>query len=169
LDRPAPDDGPEPYRTTPRRLSRQIRDRASECADLAIRLAELAACLKPGPIDDAIEALQGMASILSNHSIAVLFGKAEILPELCDGTHQPDRPLLDVIEARPLARVAEAIAPAVAARGDTDPVWEGMTDHHGDNSIVGASEPLRLPLDHPQAEPARAAARRRNGRKGGGS
>jgi hypothetical protein len=147
-NRPAPDDGPEPYRTTPRRLSRQIRDRSVECADLAIRLRELAAFLKEGPLDVAVQELLHLSSMLSTHSIAVLVGKAEILPELADGDYRPVRPLLDAIESAPIRRAAEAIAPAILARGDTA---EGFLDH----GCNGACEPTA------------ASTRRRKSAKGG--
>jgi hypothetical protein len=104
---PSPDDGPEPYRTTPRRLSRQIRDRSIECADLAIRIRELSAFVKAGPLDVAVQELLSLSAMLSAHSIAVLVGKAEILPELADGNYQPDRPLLDAIKAAEARRAAE--------------------------------------------------------------
>jgi hypothetical protein len=144
---------------TPRRLSRQIRDRAVACADLSLQVRELAAWVRPGSeLARVALDLSSASEALSSCSIAVLLGRTEILPELAEARHQPPRPLLDAIEARQLHDIADQIAPAVAARGDTDPAW--------------ADQPVpTVAPEHPAAAPARAAARRRKAgaTRGGGA
>jgi hypothetical protein len=158
--RPEPDDGPEPYRTTPRRLSKQIRERASELADLAIRIRELAAQVPEGKLDVAVNELLALTALLSEQSIAVLVGKVEILDGLVDDKHRPERPILDAIEIAPLNRIADDVAPAIAARGDTGPSW---ADDNGASWAAPSNGSVRPPPEHPAAGPARAAAKRRKG------
>ena len=135
-DPPSPDDGPETYRTTPRRVSAQIRDRSIELSGLAIRLRELAACTATERADRIVQALTGLAGELSSLSIDVLHGRVALREELLDKQHRPERPLIDLIEAAPVNRLADQVAPAIAARGDTA---EGFLDHHGCNGCEPAA------------------------------
>jgi hypothetical protein len=114
---------------------------------MAIRIRELAAFLRAGPLDVAVQELLTLSSMLSAHSIAVLVGKAEILPELADRSHQPDRPLLDAIEA------------ATVDIGAGDPIR--IPNEHP--AAVPAREAARRRKTHP-TDPTNPTA---NGRKAG--
>lgn len=145
---PQPDDGPEPYRTTPKRFSHQVETWAVQIAELAIRGRKLGILIKDPRVDEAVNTMMRLTRDLSDLAAGIMVGRVEIVPEFTDSRHQPERPLLDHIESAPVRRAAEAIAPAVALRGNSDPAWR--------------DEPVTSPSPaHPAAEPARAAARRR--------
>lgn len=126
--KPEPDDGPAAYKTTPRRLSTSLRGLAGEAAELALRVRELEPLIAGSTIADAANDLIAVCQTLSAVSVRVLIGRTAIVAEFTDPKYQPDRPLLDAIEAKPVRRVAEAIAERVGERGDTAPGWEADGD-----------------------------------------
>lgn len=122
---PAGDDGPEPFRTTPRRLARQIEDFAVAVAELATRRRKLGVFVRDARLRRSVEALLEVAADLSRLGADVLVGKVEIEHEFCDPAHVPERPLIDKIEAEAIGRrLTDAERERIVERGDTDPEWQ---------------------------------------------
>jgi hypothetical protein len=177
--RPEPDDTPAPELTTPMRVAAKLLAIATQASRLRIRARGLALYLHPerslGP--DHHDCLASLAQELAlagdlatDLASAIRVGQVLLDERYLDPSCRPGRPLLDAIEHAPLRRAADGIAPAVAARGDTDPAYtEALARSYATEFDPADSEPLRLPVEHPQAEPARQAARRRKARaaKGG--
>jgi hypothetical protein len=177
--KPKPDDGPEPELVTPKRAAAELLAIASRASQLRIRARSLALYLTTA---EARECLADLASTLATAgdratdlATAIRVGQVVLDERYLDPSCRPPRPLLDAIEAAPLARVAAAIAPVVAARPADADGWPAslvaLPSATGADVDQFVGQAVRPPPVHPAAGPARKAASRRKSQtaKGGDS
>jgi hypothetical protein len=167
----APDDGPEPVRMTPRRMADELDAIALASSKLRLRVRSLTVYLaaekgetRPNRDNVAILAnlLASAADQATDVGMRIRVGEIPLAPDYLQPDHTPERPLLDAIEARPMLRVAAAIASTVAARGDTDPGWPSAEAHpvSSNGTIAGNqwtdahTRQLAAALDAAEAPPA---------------